>query len=339
MNKTADLHLLTKLCTDVTSQAGVSAYKTIQTLHNTELSAPISKEIHEAWKVIIDQAATDAMTEALSSQKDFHVQSIWSEGAKEALKVGKAAPSVVGEFGPKDGIAIDKASDPVEGTTQAAKNGNCVSSVIAVNTRGGIMAHKSNAHYMEKLFAPGKVKGKISLTDSVEGILETIKDAYGLKPHEIHVVILERLRNQRYICGAKKFGATLKLLQAGDLIPAVLATLDPNTNDKGVHVMLGSGGTEEGVMAAVAAKAVGGMAQGRFFDENAEKLSQNPILTLDDLVPGSKETSVFSATIVNNDPWFGIEGIHKNHVAYHSNTLVVNRDGWRIEKKNVEYKL
>ena len=78
---------------------------------------------------------------------------------------------------------------------------------------------------------------------------------------EITVVVLDRDRNHELIDGLREVGAKVNLITDGDVAPA-LAAARPDTP---VDLMMGIGGTPEGVISAAAVKCLGGAMQGKLW--------------------------------------------------------------------------
>lgn len=254
---------------------------------------------------LIDTAAAAVMEHKLADMP-FSVVSVGSEGAKEQLagKMGVAMPTVLGRFGGGNG-EVWMVNDPVEGTTAAAANNPGAISVVAVGAKDGLMATPDGVHYMDKLFVPPKAAGKVNIDQPPRRNLIAVCDAYGVGPDEVTVVVMNRPRNAHIIEELRTFGANLELIEHGDLVPSLLAILPPESHTKGIHMLMGIGGWEEGVIAATAARALGGVAEGRAWKEDAP---HQPKLTLDDLVPGKAEQSMVIYSAITDDEWFDIPG-------------------------------
>ena len=210
---------------------------------------------------LIDQAGVDAMATALTDIP-FTLEIVGSEGRKHVHQYGEALPVLMGTFG-SGKFKLDMVNDVVEGSKSAKLNLPGAVSVIAVASYKGLMATPDDIDYMDKLFGPPQLKGKLSMDKAVEQNLAEGVDIFGVTPEKINVVILDRERNAHYINACKKFGVNLNLIKLGDFMPSILAFLDPSTEGKGIHLLMGSGGFEEGVMACVAGKALGGLVEAR----------------------------------------------------------------------------
>lgn len=263
----------------------------------------LSAEEIGALKIRLDRAAVDAMAGVFSQQDLCCLVSVGSEGAKEILHTGAAAPSLDGSFATHALETADCVSDPVEGTTAAAHCKPGAVSVVAFSSRNGLLPSQPNTYYMEKLFAPASLRGKVSLDQSPEQNIFAALETLRIPPKKLRVVILNRPRNQVHIGAAQKIGVDLVLIEAGDLMPGLLAV----TGQGGAVLQMGSGGYEEGVIVATAAKARGAVGEGRVLQRDHND-APNPVLRLDDLVPGSQESCVVSLTAITPDPWFHLHG-------------------------------
>src|SRR3990167_10774933 len=202
---------------------------------------------------LIDQTGADSMYKALVDIP-FVLEVVGSEGRKHIHQYGEALPTLMGTFG-SGKLKLDMVNDVVEGSKAAKLNSPGAVSVIAVSSHKGLMATPDDIDYMDKLFGPPQLKNKISINNPVEENLAEVVDEFRVKPSQINVVMMDRDRNAHYINACQKFGVNLILIQAGDFLPSVLACMDPKKHNKGIYLVMGIGGFEEGVLAAVTAKA------------------------------------------------------------------------------------
>jgi fructose-1,6-bisphosphatase II len=231
-----------------------------------------------------DQAAVDAMRAMLDTVAMSGVVVI-GEGEKDEAPMLYNGEDV-GNGQPPD---VDVAVDPLEGTRLTSVGQPNAISVIAVSERR-TMFFPGAAVYMEKLVGGPEVVGALDLDASAGENVERAADAKGVKPTDIAVVVLDRERNQPIIDGLRDVGAKVNLITDGDVAPAIAAAR-PGT---GVDLMMGIGGTPEGVIAAAAVKCLGGEVIGRLWprdDEERQKLldagyDPGRVLTTDDLVGG-----------------------------------------------------
>ena len=255
---------------------------------------------------LIDQAGADAMFSALKDIP-FVLNIVGSEGRKHIAQYGEALPTLEGVLGKGD-LTLDCVNDVVEGSKAAKLNIPGAMSVIAVSSHNGLMGTPSDIDYMDKLFGPPSLRGKISFNNSVEENLKAVVETFNIKPAEINVVLMDRERNARYIEECRKFGVNVILIKAGDFIATVFACTDPKIHNKGVYLVMGSGGFEEGVMAVVAAKALGAACEGKGYSADSEVSKKySNIWSVNDIVPGKLEDCLLSlTTITPEDKYFDL---------------------------------
>ncbi len=281
---------------------------------------------------LIDQAGVDAMYASLADIP-FVLEVVGSEGRKHVHQYGEALPTLDGVFG-KGKKKFDMVNDVVEGSKAAKLNSPGAVSVIAVGPHKGLMGTPSDIDYMDKLFAPVALKGKISINKPVEENLAEVVDTFKTEPHNINVVILDRDRNSHYINACQKFGVNLILIKVGDFLPSVLCSVDPKKHKKGIHILMGSGGFEEGVMAAVAGKALGGMVEGRGWSgEKQIQAKYSKVWSLDELVPGKKEDCFLSVSSITGEKWFDMSEVLQKGNGHGVTTLTVSKSGVKISKQ------
>ena len=233
-------------------------------------------------KEAADQAAVDAMRAMLDTVAMAGIVVI-GEGEKDKApmlfngeEIGNGAPP-----------EVDVAVDPLEGTRLTSLGQPNAISVIAVAERG-TMFFPGAAVYMDKIAVGPDVGDAIDIDSSPSENVARAAKAKGVKPSEISVVVLDRERNQPLIDELREVGAKVNLITDGDVAPAIAAAR-PGT---GVDMMMGIGGTPEGVIAAAAVKCLGGAVQGRLWprdDDERQKLvdagyEPDRVLTTDDLV-------------------------------------------------------
>ena len=201
-----------------------------------------------------DGAAVDAMRTALS-QIELEGLVVIGEGEKdEAPQLYNG--EIVGQSGAP--FKADIAVDPVEGTSSLAKGLTNAMAVIAIAPRGTMM-DPGPAFYMEKFAAPAQAKGEIDPNWSTEEKLKTLAKVLKKDISDITVYALEKPRHRQLVEEIHDAGARVLLYPAGDVAGALLAAI-PNS---GVDALMGTGGTPEGIMSAVAIRALGGEFMGR----------------------------------------------------------------------------
>jgi len=241
-----------------------------------------------------DRAAVDAMR-ALVATVEMDGVVVIGEGEKDE------APMLFnGErVGSGRGAAYDVAVDPVDGTTLLSKGQPNAISVIAVAPRGS-MYDPSAVFYMDKLAVGREAAGSVDIDAPVAHNVAAVAKARGVRPEDVTVVVLDRPRHAELIAAVRATGARIRLIQDGDVAGAIMAAREGT----GVDLMLGVGGTPEGVIAAAALRCLGGELQGRLHPlsdverERVQGLEVDQVLTTHDLV-GSDDV-FFCATGVTD---------------------------------------
>ena len=293
----------------------------------------LEEEESRAREKLIDQAGVDAMYAALTDIP-FVLEVVGSEGRKHVHQYGEALPTLMGTFG-SGTHKLDMVNDVVEGSKAAKLNTPGAVSVIAVGSHKGLMGTPDDIDYMDKLFGPPQLKDKISINNPVEENLAEVVDTFRVKPSEINVVIMERDRNAHYINACQKFGVNVILIKAGDFMPSILSCMDPKNHNKGIHLIMGSGGFEEGVMAAVAAKVLDAVGEGKGWSADAQiQKRYSKIWSIDDVVSGKIEDCLVSISAITDDnKWFDLAGVKEKDGGHKVTTLTVDKSGVKIEKR------
>src|SRR5690349_21722388 len=251
-----------------------------------------------------DGAAVDAMRQLVSTVSMRGVVVI-GEGEKDE------APMLFNgeEVGNGDGPDCDVAVDPVDGTTLMAKGMPNALAVLAVAERGA-MFDPSAVFYMEKLAVGPEAAGKVELGAPIAENIRRVAKAKNSSVGDVTVCILDRPRHERIIKEVRDAGARIRFISDGDVAGAIAAAR-PTT---GVDMLIGIGGTPEGIIAACAMKCLGGELQGRLWpkdDAEREKALEaghdlDRVLTTDDLVRG--DNVFFCATGVTDGDL--LRGVH-----------------------------
>ena len=208
-----------------------------------------------------DGAAVDAMRTILDTVPMDGIVVI-GEGEKDE------APMLYNGERVGDGSApeVDIAVDPVEGTTLTALGRGNAISVIAMSERG-TMFDPGPCVYMEKIAVGPEAAGVVDITRTPTQNLKAVAQAKGESIRDVTAVILDRPRHEELIAEVRAAGARIRLIQDGDVIGAVSTALP----DTGADILLGIGGTPEGVIAAAAMKCMGGEIQGRLWPRDEEE--------------------------------------------------------------------
>jgi fructose-1,6-bisphosphatase II len=243
-------------------------------------------------KEAADQAAVDAMRLMIDSVS-MHGTVVIGEGEKDEAPMLYNGESV----GNGEGPGVDVAVDPIDGTTLTAIGQANALSVIALAARGS-MFFPGAAVYMEKVATGTEAADAIDVDAPPEDNVRRVAKAKGVRPEEIAVTILDRDRHQDVIRACREAGARVYLIRDGDVEGAISAA----TPRSGIDLLLGIGGTPEGVIAAAALKCLGGAIQGKLHPRTDEErrallnggFDLDRVLTTDDLVAG--DDVFFAAT-------------------------------------------
>jgi fructose-1,6-bisphosphatase II len=251
-----------------------------------------------------DGAAVDAMRKLIGSVTMRGVVVI-GEGEKDE------APMLFNgeEVGNGEGPECDVAVDPVDGTTLMAKGMPNALAVLAVAERGA-MFDPSAVFYMEKLAVGPEYADVVDITRSVKDNLRAIAKRKGGGVPDVTVCVLDRPRHEQLVQEIRDAGARIRFISDGDVAGAIAAA----RSESGVDILLGIGGTPEGIIAASAITCLGGSFQGRLWpkdDEEREKAlaaghDLDRVLHTGDLVKG--DNIFFCATGVTDGDL--LRGVH-----------------------------
>lgn len=229
-----------------------------------------------------DGAAVDAMRRLITSVSMRGVVVI-GEGEKDN------APMLYNgeEVGDGTGPEVDVAVDPVDGTTLMSKGMNNAIAVMAVAERG-TMYDPSAVFYMDKIVTGPEAAAVIDIRAPVVDNIRAVARAKGEDVGDVTVVILDRPRHTELVEQVRSAGARIRFIADGDVAGAIAAT----RTDTGIDLLLGIGGTPEGIIAACAVKCLGGTIQARLWPrDDAERRKAmdaghdlDAVLTTNDLV-------------------------------------------------------
>jgi fructose-1,6-bisphosphatase II len=261
-----------------------------------------------------DGAATGAIRAALANAAGLGTVMV-GEGAKDH------APMLFDgeQLGAEGGLEFDIAVDPLECTTLCAKGLPGSLTTIAFAAPGS-MASLGVAYYMDKLIGPPALRGVLDLTTPPEINLERAATALHKPVEQLRVVVLDKPRHEQLIERLHRAGACVSSPPDGDVAGALAALLPDGEAD----LLMGIGGTAEGVMTACAARALGGFMQARLAPQRPDEakavasagLSTERVYELDELVSGG---SLFVATGVSGGallrrPWHQHGRIHTDSI-------------------------
>jgi fructose-1,6-bisphosphatase II len=251
-----------------------------------------------------DGAAVDAMRMMLDTV-DMDGLIVIGEGEKDEAPMLFNGERVGNGHGPQ----VDVAVDPIDGTRLLSLGRPGALSVIAVAPRG-TMYNPHDMFYMEKIAVGPAAKGCIDLSAPIQWNIEQVAKAKDLPIEEVTVVILDRDRNTEIVDLVRAAKARIRFITDGDVAGAIAAALAGT----GVDMLLGIGGSPEGVVAACALKAIEGDMQCRLWPRHDDDrklavergLDLTRVLTIDDLV--ASDDVFFAATgVTGGDLLGGVE--------------------------------
>jgi fructose-1,6-bisphosphatase II len=207
------------------------------------------------------------------------------EGEKDEAPMLYNGEPVGDGYGPE----VDVAVDPLEGTRLTALGQPNAISVIAVAERG-TMFFPGAAVYMDKIAVGPEAADAIDIDATPTENVRRVAAAKDMDVEDVTVVVLERDRHEALITELRESGARVNLIRDGDVAPAIAAAR-PGT---GVDILMGIGGTPEGVISAAAIKCLGGELHGRLWPRDDDERARleaagydiGRVLTHDDLVAG-----------------------------------------------------
>jgi fructose-1,6-bisphosphatase II len=280
-----------------------------------------------------DGAAVDAMRIVLQTVSMDGIVII-GEGEKDEApmlfngeRIGDGTP-------PHTDIAVD----PIDGTTLTSLGRGNAISVIAVSERGS-MFDPGPCVYMQKIAVGPEAAGSIDITASATQNLRWVAKAKRESVRDLTVMILDRDRHTDLIGEVRATGARIRLISDGDIFGAI-ATAWP---EAGVDVLIGTGGTPEGVIAAAALKSMGGELQGRLWPRNEEERSAalaagydlDAVLTTNDLVRG--DNCFFAATGITDGEL--LKGVHFDAGGASSQSLVMRSKSGTVRLINSRHRI
>ena len=185
------------------------------------------------------------------------------------------------------------------------------------------MYDPSAVFYMSKLATGPEAADMVDMDAPPAADVAAVARAKACSPHDVTVVILDRPRHKELINQVRAAGARIKLITDGDVAGAIMTAREGT----GIDLMLGTGGTPEGIIAACALKCLGGTIQGKLapHDEAEQRKALdaghdlNRVLTTDNLV--SSDDVFFAATGITDGEL--MEGVRYRHAAATTHSLVM----------------
>ncbi|MCX2926768.1 class II fructose-bisphosphatase [Streptomyces sp. NEAU-W12] len=205
-----------------------------------------------------DGAAVRAMRTLVSTVSMNGVVVI-GEGEKDEAPMLFNGERVGDGTGPECDIAVD----PIDGTTLTAKGMTNAIAVLAAAERGS-MFDPSAVFYMDKLVTGPEAADFVDIDAPVSVNIRRVARAKRATPEDVTVVILDRPRHEGIIKEIRETGARIKLISDGDVAGSILALREGT----GIDLLLGIGGTPEGIISACAVKCLGGTLQGKLWPQD-----------------------------------------------------------------------
>ncbi|GGP11980.1 class II fructose-bisphosphatase [Nonomuraea glycinis] len=280
-----------------------------------------------------DGAAVNAMRQLINTVSMNGVVVI-GEGEKDHAPMLFNGEQVGDGSGPECDVAVD----PIDGTRLTALGMPDAVSVIALSERGS-MYDPSAVFYMEKLVTGPEAADVVDIEAPVKANIAAVAKAKHCSPSDVTVVILDRPRHERLVKEIRESGARIKFITDGDVAGAIMAA----RGGTGIDLMLGIGGTPEGIIAACALKCLGGVIQGKLWPlDEAERRKAiaaghdlDQVLTTDDLV--RSDDVFFAATgITQGELMDGVR--YRGGVAMTQSLVMRGRSG-TIRKVESEHQL
>ena len=226
------------------------------------------------------------------------------------------------EVGNGSGPVCDVAVDPIDGTTLTSNGLNGAVSVIALAPRGTMFDPKG-AFYMNKIVTGPEAASVVDITAPAGENVRRVAKAKGVDVSDITVIVLDRPRHAQLLKGLRAAGARIRLIRDGD----VAAAIETARIGTGIDILMGIGGTPEGVVTAAAMRALGGVIQGQLMPQSdSEKASikdaghdLSKIYSTNDLV--ASDDVFFSATGITDGEL--LRGVRHTAFGAISHSLVV----------------
>ncbi|MFD9395555.1 class II fructose-bisphosphatase [Streptomyces sp. NPDC060000] len=236
------------------------------------------------------------------------------------------------------GPEVDIAVDPIDGTTLTAKGMPNAIAVLAATERGA-MFDPSAVFYMDKLVTGPEAADFVDIDAPVAVNIRRVAKAKRAKPEDVTVVILDRPRHEGIIEEIRETGARIKLISDGDVAGSILALREGT----GVDLLLGIGGTPEGIISACAVKCLGGVIQGKLWPKDAEERQRaldaghdlDRVLTTEDLVTG--ENVFFVATGITDGEL--LRGVRYRSETATTDSIVMRSKSGTVRRIDSEHRL
>jgi len=280
-----------------------------------------------------DGAAVRAMRTLVSTVSMNGVVVI-GEGEKDEAPMLFNGERVGDGTGPECDIAVD----PIDGTTLTAKGMPNAIAVLAAADRGS-MFDPSAVFYMDKLVTGPEAADFVDINAPVSVNIRRVAKAKRSTPEDVTVVILDRPRHEGIIKEIREAGARIKLISDGDVAGSIYALREGT----GVDMLLGIGGTPEGIISACAVKCLGGTIQGKLWPKDDEERARavdaghdlDRVLMTDDLVSG--ENVFFVATGITDGEL--LRGVRYRSETATTDSIVMRSKSGTVRRIESEHRL
>jgi fructose-1,6-bisphosphatase class II len=245
------------------------------------------------------------------------------EGERDEAPMLYVGELVGSEKGNENGIGVDIAVDPLEGTNLCATGAPDATAVLAASERGGLL-HAPDT-YMEKLIVGPTARGRLHIDAPVAENLRALARAFERDVEDLTIVVLDRPRHQQLIADIRAAGARIRLIGDGDLSAGIACAV----RGTGVHAVMGTGGAPEGVITAAAMRCLGGEIQARLVASDQHQKARlaelgyhdlERVYRTEDLAPGDQilfsATGVTDGELLRGVRYFG--GGHRTHTLFMS---------------------
>ena len=275
----------------------------------------------DAMRVVLDTVTMDGLVVIGEGEKDEAPMLFNGE------RIGDGSP-------PSTDIAVD----PLEGTTLTSLGRGNAIAVIAVSERGS-MFDPGPCVYMDKIAVGPDCRGVIDINASATDNLKAVAKAKGERVRDLTAVILDRPRHTALIEEVRAAGARIRLIPDGDVVGA-LSVCFPDT---GADILLGIGGTPEGVITACAMKCLDGEQLGRLYTRNDDERRRaleagydlEKVLTADDLVKGGN--CFFAATGITDGEL--MKGVHFDARGATTQSLVMRSKSGTVRRIDARHSI
>lgn len=281
-----------------------------------------------------DAAAVKSMRQSLNDMA-INGEIVIGEGERDEAPMLFIGEKVGND---KNGLEVDIALDPLEGTTICANSGESSLAVIAFAQKGNFL--NAPDVYMEKIaVGAGLPQDIIDLDNSAKTNLANIAKAKKKDISDLTVMILERSRHEKLISDVRQAGARIRLIGDGDVAGVISCT----SGETGIDCYMGTGGAPEGVLAAAALRVIGGQMMGRLqFGDNQKQIQRAQKMGISDLNKkylchemAKGDDIIFACAGVTDG--YMLDGVKKNHNNISVNSLLLDLKSRQVINTKSKY--